>query len=367
VKVKFAELGITDPDVWEEVKTVLESGRFIGGPLLKEFAGKWADICGAKYCVPTASGSAALVQVIKGQRIGQRENVVLVPAYSFAATVLSVMEAGCKPLYVDVLPNGLMDLVQARELCDNVHVDMVLTVHLYGQYLETDAGWIAQSDNPYVSLIEDACQAHGVVDCVQGAAACFSFYPSKNLGAAGDAGAVVTNHKVLNDYVAASINYGDPVGKKYVHTYPGTNARMDAIQAAVLLVKLGQFYEDQAKRDHIAHRYTNGGIRSIATMRPTSWHLYPVLVHNRKVVMDRFREVTIEVGNHYPYVLPDIVDGAVRGDIKNARFLSKHVLTLPIGPHMDDNDADYVIEQFHDLLEPEELDGRLVWRLKDAH
>lgn len=360
MKVKIADLGISDPDVLDEVRTVLESGRYIGGPLLEEFAWKWAEMCGAEFCVPTASGSAALTSIMKA--VLSPGNLVLLPALSFAASVFSVIETGCKPMYVDVTPNGLMDLDMVIRLSDEMSRPFaIMPVHLYGQYLELGDEIL----NCGGIIIEDACQAHGVFE-LQGHAAAFSFYPSKNLGAAGDAGAIVTNAKSVRDYVGTYINYGDPPNRKYAHIMLGTNARMDAIQAAVLLVKLGHFYEDQVRREDVARGYERGGIKSIATTRPTSWHQFPVLIDKRDEFVEAMREVGIEVGIHYPYVLPDIVDGS-HTSIDNARLIANHVVALPIGPHMRRDDTEYVIEQFHDLVEFGELDGKELWRLKNAH
>jgi dTDP-4-amino-4,6-dideoxygalactose transaminase len=195
MKVKFAELGIQDDAALADVEVVLKSGRFIGGMYLEEFAEKWAKFCGAKHCVPVASGSAALTASIKA--LVPPSGAVLLPALSFAATAFSVIEAGCEPIYVDVRPDGLMNLDVAEEAVHRMHISCVLPVHLYGQLLEIEYDSALYN----TIVIEDACQAHGVFK-LWGDAGCFSFYPSKNLGAAGDAGAVVTNRSSWQEICA---------------------------------------------------------------------------------------------------------------------------------------------------------------------
>lgn len=363
MKVKFADLrlqGLVYSEVMAELSTVLTSGRFIGGPWLDEFAERWARFCGTKYCVPTASGSSALTAAI--MTLVPEDGTVLLPALSFAATAFSVVEAGCRPVYVDVCPNGLMNLDLAREACQNLKPDCIIPVHLYGQLVELEV------DMFDTIVIEDACQAHGAFRGLKGDAACFSFYPSKNLGAAGDAGAVVTNSKATANGIATYINYGDPPGSKYAHTSIGTNARMDAMQAAILCVKLDRFWKSQVRRKTIAEAYTNAGIQGIVSQRPSSWHVYPVLVSDRSKFLEGMSKADIECGVHYPYTLPSIVaDGAVYGGLDEAEFIAKHVVALPIGPHMDSQQATYVADTFHNLVTEDVVDDKVVWRVKDAN
>jgi dTDP-4-amino-4,6-dideoxygalactose transaminase len=360
MKVKFAELGIDDQVVLDEVETVLRSGRFIGGPVLDEFAERWAEICGTDYCVPVASGSAAITASIKA--LVPPGGAVLLPALSFAATAFSVIEAGCEPIYVDVRPDGLMNLDVAEEAVHRMHISCVLSVHLYGQLLDIEYDSALYN----TVVIEDACQAHGVFK-LQGDAGCFSFYPSKNLGAAGDAGAVVTNGPETAERIATYINYGDPPGRKYAHVTHGTNARMDAIQAAVLCSKLGKFKAQQFIREKVADAYLAAGIKTLATQRPTSWHVYPLLVNDRDAFLEGMGKASVECSTYYPYTLPDVVEGSVYGNIDGARFIANRAVALPIGPHMDSDQVIRVINAFFNLVEEDEVDSKTVWRVKDAY
>lgn len=347
MEVPSADLSIINEHIVGSVNRVLQSGRFINGQHSNIFATRWAKLCGAKFCVPVASGSAALIALIRAAKTAASKYAI-VPNLSFAATSFAVVDAGLIPVFCRTLPNGLMDQDHCLELLEVYGQDVtaVIPVHLYGQVMRIKQE-ILESD---VFVIEDACQAHGVFE-LQGTAAAFSFYPSKNLGAAGDAGAVVTQSQGLASIVRAYVNYGDYPGEKYTHSCIGNNLRMDEIQAAVLNAKLDQNYLEISNRcrGQQAVYYQYGGIDSIATTEPNSWHLYPVLVDNPKFIQKKFAEFGIEVGIHYPYTLAQIHQ-QYNADDTNSLFISKHVLTLPIGPHLCETEINYVIDEFHKLL-----------------
>lgn len=351
-RVRFAELGIKDESLLKVAENVLKSGEFIGGHVVDMFADEWAACCNTKYCVPTSSGSAALTTTLN--LLFDKGSFVLVPAMSFAATVFSVVHAGLIPVYVDVLPNGLMNLDKAREAAGKFDVAGIIPVHLYGQWQRIPSDLL---DN-YI-VVEDACQVHGGFMSLQGAAACFSFYPSKNLGGAGDSGAVVTNKKWLAERIYRYNNYGDPKGEKYRHTVVGVNERMDAIQAAILSYKLSSLEASNEARAHVADMYESFGVTSIAC-GTCVWHLYPILVSEPAVFAKKFDEVGIDVGRHYPYVLSDIVDGTIYGDVEVARNIARHVLTLPIGPHLDTDDVIRVVNELKSFAVFEDN----IWRLR---
>lgn len=356
MRVPQARLVVENLDAHKVVARVLQSGRFIGGPEVDQFAKRWAKYCHTKYCIPTASGSAALVAAIRAMSVPGDK--IMVPAFSFAATTSVVLEAGCRPVYCDVTPYGLMDWEMAEDLAPDV--DGIMPVHLFGQRSVIPDHILTQ----LVYIIEDACQAHGLFGCgpmLQGDVACYSFYPSKNLGAVGDAGALVTDRDDTADYVAAWVNYGDPPGQKYVHRMPSTNARMDAIQAAFLNMRLAQLGDNNANRAATAGTYKAEDVPSIATAEPSVWHLYPVLAHDPdELIRKLLQEYGVEVGRHYPYTLPHVSHDGYQREFPVAERLARHVVTLPIGPHVTGFDARYVANSLKDVAQ---LNDEGMWRL----
>lgn len=335
MRIRLAELGMTSPNMIADVIQVLKSGRFINGPWAQRFGRAWAEVCGASECIPVASGSAALIAVLKQLR-NTKSNKVILPDYSFAATAFAVKEAGLEPIYVSVDDRGLMDLKATRAAVREFEPLAVLPVHMYGQYL--NLGRLPDE----IMVVEDACQAHGITS-LQGVAACYSFYPAKNLGAAGDAGAVVTNLKNLANQVRAYCNYGDFPGEKYSHTISGNNLRMDELQAAVLLHKLEYLHDHNQARQTLAAIYQDAGVHSLAK-NPTNWHLYPILVTDPDEFIGHMAREEVEVGRHYPYRLSSIVPGTEFELNGNSDRLAKHVVTLPIGPHLVGGDILRVVE-----------------------
>lgn len=361
MEVPFADLRIINNNkISDAVRKVFETGKFINGPYCRMFSEEWAKICGTKHCVPVASGSAALISILKAIRTTVSRHAIrfaIIPDLSFAATSFSAVEAGLLPLFCRCLPNGLMDQDHCIELLDSYghHVSVVMPVHLYGQMME-----IRQEILESAIVVEDACQAHGVFTRLQGIAAAFSFYPSKNLGAAGDAGAVVCNLPGLKLSIEAYINYGDAPGEKYVHDTIGNNLRMDEIQAAVLLMKLDQKFldVDLSIRECAAVAYRELGVPSIATNKPTSWHLYPILVEDPPEFQKKFAEVGIQTGMHYPYTLSQLHKQPL--ECTNSKLISEHVLTLPIGPHISLEETTYVADSLRKFSHYRDN----LWRLK---
>lgn len=357
-QIKFAQLSITKRSVLENIVSVLESGAFINGFYGKRFAEAWAYKCGAGHGVLTSSGSAAIRAALAAVTLPNHKYVIL-PALSFAATAMSVVHSGLVPVYCDVTGDGLINWDMCSTYLDNfgVAVAAVIPVHLYGQIVE-----IPQFAARVTTVIEDACQAHGVyaLPSHSSSLACFSFYPSKNLGAAGDAGAVVTNSGGLARIMSAFINYGDYPGEKYVHSMLGDNLRCDEIQAAVLLEQLNDLDSDNTKRKAQAEAYVMSGVSSIATAKLNAWHLYPILAHKPDELRSTLHVKGIETGRHYPYTLPQVVAGVCNYEPSHAKHITKHVITLPIGPHMSEDDAAYVASA---LINVARLNAEGLWEL----
>lgn len=348
-QIKFAQLDLTKPAILEGIIDVLDNGTFINGPYGKRFAEAWAYECGASYGVLTANGSAALRAALAAIKLPGHQYVIM-PALSFVATAAAVHHSGLTPVYCDVTDDGLMDWDMCKTYIDSLgkSVAAIMPVHLYGQILD-----VPQDIAQLSLLIEDACQAHGVFALTprSGSLVCFSFYPSKNLGAAGDAGAVITNLGGLARDMEAFINYGDYPGEKYIHSIIGDNLRCDEIQAAILLKQLSELDSNNAKRKIIAEIYSVNGVRSIATAKINAWHLYPILAQEPDKLRSIMSVKGIETGRHYPYVLPQVVKGLSGHAIDRAERIARHVVTLPIGPHMDVDDTAHVVSILIDIAQ----------------
>lgn len=340
--IKQANL-IPDEGVIEAVMKVVQSGRYINGPMGKRFSNLWAGFCGVKYCVPCSSGSAALISCLKFFKKEDQVNYAVIPDYSFAATLFSVLEAGYIPIFCGVDSRGLMIEEQLLKILGRFEASAIIPVHLYGQYLKLNVEGIRGVTE--AAIIEDACQSHGMFT-LQGDAAAFSFYPSKNLGALGNAGAIVTDNIALHEYASRYINYGDDEGEKYTHHIQGNNLRMDEIQATALIAKIRFLQGDNYQRALNVSHYMKAEIFSIAASystnpSPNNFHLYPVLFANRGRAMQLFKEAQIEVGNHYPYTLNELYHKPKDFYLNfpywqqnAAHILAGHVITLPIGPHL---------------------------------
>jgi dTDP-3-amino-3,4,6-trideoxy-alpha-D-glucose transaminase len=323
---------------------VLEGGEFILGAAVERFESAWADACGTSHCVGVGSGTAALTLLLRA--IGLRPgDEVIVPAHTFIATALAVVHAGAVPVLCDVDDaTGLLDL-DAAAATVGPRTAAVIPVHLYGQLCDMAAvGRFAERHG--LAVIEDAAQAHGA-ECDGsragsfGAGAAFSFYPSKNLGALGDGGAVCTNDKALADRIRQLRNLGQR--RKGEHIVLGANERLDAIQAAMLEVKLRHLEEaNEARRAH-AMRYRAGLRGRVRILRdsprtPCVHHLYPVRVPNRDQVAAGMRRAGVQVGIHYTPALhrqPALRSVAViPHDLPRAEAWAAEELSLPISPRL---------------------------------
>lgn len=357
--IKFADLRIKDPAALDSVFNVMRSGNFINGPYNDMFAKQWANECQAETCVLTSSGTAALQAVLHCLALTGQDNIVIMPALSFAATAFAAIEAGCKIAYVDVNERGLIRWDQAEDLLNQYKhlVTTITPVWLYGQ-----SCYAPKEIADRLVVVDDACQAHGAykIAADDPAIGCFSFYPSKNLGAMGDAGAVVFNNMhQLAKRVTAYCNYGDPPGMKYVHDFQGNNLRCDHIQAAYLSATYNNLAYNNAKRAEQAAAYMSAGIPTFAS-ELSSWHLYPILVEDPEKFKRMMADYNVEVGNHYPYILPKVAPGITQFGFSQAQYISQHVITLPIGPHLSLDDISIVAATIHKTCK---LENNL-WHIK---
>jgi dTDP-4-amino-4,6-dideoxygalactose transaminase len=347
-------------EIDDAIRSVLGQGTFVGGPIISEFEEAFAHYCGVPMVVGVANGTDALELILTALGVGSGDEV-LVPTMTFAATAEAVVRVGARPVFVDCLPDTLnMDVNHASNLISGT-TKAIIAVHLYGQPADLDAlGTLAVQQG--VTLIEDAAQAHGArwrgrrVGTF-GRAACFSFYPGKNLGAYGDAGAVATREEDVARKVRMLANHGR--SDKYVHALAGRNSRLDTVQAAILSVKLRHLDVWTARRRALADRYRQQlceqGIR-VVQQNPQAesvYHLFVVLVDRRDAVRERLRAAGISTGVHYPMPLhrqPAFAPFAARSARQTwaVDHIAPRLLSLPMYPELDESDVDRVAQVLMD-------------------
>src|SRR4051794_27103782 len=301
----------------DEIRTELDeawfrisrSNSFIGGPDVERFESEFAAYCGVSHCVGVANGTDALTLTLAALGIGMGDEVI-VPANTFVATVEAVVAVGATPVFVDVDENTL--LVTAEDIADvlSPRTAAVVVVHLYGQTPDMDA-ICAVVQRAGIALVEDAAQAHGAAWLERragsfGHAAAFSFYPGKNLGAFGDAGAVTTNDLALSRRIRTLADHGRKIGARHDHEVAGFNSRLDALQAAILSIKLQRLeYWNRCRReaaDHYRKLLTDGNVSLLyIDARATAvHHLEVVRVHERERLLAELDARGIGCGLHYP-------------------------------------------------------------------
>ncbi len=352
----------------EAALRALRSGWYILGPESEAFEKAFADYLGVKNCIGMNSGTDALILAIRALGIGSMnsdvggaaDDEVIVPAGTYIASVLGITENGAKPVYVDCNPDTLLINPELIEAAITSHTKAILPVHLYGQSCNMDAIiGIAKRHN--IPILEDCAQCHGskwndIMTGTGGTLAAFSFYPTKPLGALGDAGAVVTNDDELADKLRMLRNYGSRV--KYHNESIGRNSRLDEVQAACLSVGLKHLDECNHIRIRIAEKYLkeihNPKVRLPHTDQHAThvYHLFPVIVDDQQEFQKFMEEQGIKTQVHYPIppyaaecylnTAAGVFDG--KHKYPNADYIAKHEVSLPIYSGMDIADVDAVIE-----------------------
>jgi dTDP-3-amino-3,4,6-trideoxy-alpha-D-glucose transaminase len=356
--VPFVALDRDHAEVTDELHAafdrVVERSGFVLGEEVERFEAAWAKTCGTAYCVGMASGTAALAVLLRAIGIGRGEEVI-VPAHTFAATALAVVDAGAVPVLCDVEPGtGLLDVDAAAEAVGPRTV-AILPVHLYGQLCDMQ-GLTRLAASRGLALLEDAAQAHGA-QCdgrcagAFGMGAAFSFYPSKNLGALGDGGAICTDDPGVAASARALRNLGER--RKGEHVALGVNERLDGLQAAFLRVKLRRLEQANAARREHAARYRGALAESVRLLEerrrtPCVYHVFPVRVPQRDVVAQRMRKAGIEVGVHYPRALhqqPALQDVVSTPEpLPCAEAWAAEELSLPMSPHLEPEEVERAAE-----------------------
>lgn len=335
---------------------VMNSGWFILGREVEAFEHEFATYCGVKYCVGVGNGLEALHLILRAYGIGDGDEVI-VPSNTYIATWLAISYAGAKPIPVEPDTRTYNLDPERVESSITPRTRAVLPVHLYGQPADMDPLMVI-AGKYNLKVIEDSAQAQGArykgrKSGNLGHAAGFSFYPGKNLGALGDAGAIVTNDNVLAERVRGLRNYGSKV--KYDNDEKGYNSRLDEMQAAFLRVKLKYLDEWNSRRSKIASVY----LESLADVHQLTlprfpewasliWHIFPILHPERDDLQIYLREKGVDTMIHYP-VPPHLSKaysdlGMRKGTFPIAETIAASELSLPIGPHLSVDDAEYIAD-----------------------
>jgi dTDP-4-amino-4,6-dideoxygalactose transaminase len=353
-RIKFVDLErIHKPlraDIEKAIASVLDSSDFILGEETKKFEDEFAKYCGNRICTGVNSGSDALFLALKAMGVGKGDEVI-VPANTYIATALAVTHNGAVPVFADVEENTFLIDPSSIEEKITEKTKAIIPVHLYGQTCRMDR-IMEIAERHSIQILEDACQAHGAEYRgkkvpIAGTGA-FSFYPGKNLGALGDAGAVVTDSEDIAENIANLRNYGSP--QKYFHPIRGYNSRLDSIQAAVLRVKLRHLDEWNESRRKSAKYYS-----SILAGEPLTlpaehregkhvYHIYAVRTPERDSLKEHLEKSGIQAIIHYPSVVYQ--QGAYErreGEAcPVAEKLSKEIISLPLFPGMKNNEIESV-------------------------
>lgn len=343
------------------MQRVLRSGTYILGDEVEQFESRFASYCKVKHCIGVSNGLEALTLALRALEIGAAHEVI-VPSNTFIATWLAVSEVGAKivPVEPDAFTYNLNTELVTSAITERTRA--IIPVHLYGQTANIpELKRIIAGKN--IRIIEDAAQAHGAT-CMGrpagalGDAAAFSFYPGKNLGAIGDAGAVTTDDDAIADRIRVLRNYGSK--EKYVHLVKGMNSRLDPLQAAILSEKLEVLDNWNHRRQAIAAIY-NESFRNLSSLSlPVSlkdyehvWHLYVVRHPLRDDLRQQLSARGIQTLIHYPIPphLQQAYSDSSWPSLPVAERLANEVLSLPMGPHLSEEDVAYVVKHVREAVE----------------
>jgi dTDP-4-amino-4,6-dideoxygalactose transaminase len=352
LKAQHAEIA---DEVAQGFAQVIADTAFVLGPQVREFEGAFARFCGLPHCIGVANGTDAIELTVRALGLGPGDEVI-VPANTFIASALGVVRAGARPVIVDCDEYQLLDPARI-EASIGPRTRAVLPVHLFGQIANMEA--IAEiAGLRGLAVIEDGAQSQGArrngkPSGAFGVAAATSFYPGKNIGAYGDAGAVVTASDEVAGHLRKLRNWGSE--KKYHHPEIGFNSRLDTLQAVVLSAKLKRLDAWNAARRRAAARYDEllagvGGVELPKTLPGNEhvWHLYVIRVRNRDEVLAKLNAEGIGAGIHYP--VPLHLHGALQdlgyreGDFPEAERAAAEILSLPMYPHLTEAQQQRVVE-----------------------
>ncbi|MCG5056845.1 MAG: DegT/DnrJ/EryC1/StrS family aminotransferase [Limnoraphis sp. WC205] len=371
--IPFVDLKLQQQPIQSQIEkaiqAVIDQGDFVLGQVLGEFETAFAQASGAQYGIGVACGTDAIALGLQAIGIGQGDEVIL-PANTFIATAIGVIHSGATPILVDCDPQTALIDLEAAQKAITAKTKAILPVHLYGQMVSPH-GLLELANSHNLVIFEDAAQAHlaqreGYRAGSVGMAAAFSFYPSKNLGAFGDGGMVITHSQEVAQKMKSLRNYGAP--KKYVHMELGTNSRLDTIQAAILNVKLPHLESWNRDRNFAAEQYDTlllplreQGIIPIENQCEDGhvYHLYVMRVTeecvvDRDTLQAKLSEMGVQTGIHYPipcHLQPAYQHlGYSEGDFPMAEMLSRQILSLPMYPGLRNEQINHVVASIKSLL-----------------
>lgn len=356
-----AQYRLIQSDVDQAIQRVLENTSFIMGQEVTLFEEAFADYCGARHCIGLNSCTGALELALRGLDIGPGHEVITA-SHTFAATAEAICAVGAQPRFVDIDPQTYTLNIEQVSSAITPATRAIIPVHIYGQPVDMDGtNKLAKAHD--LAIVEDAAQAHGATWRGQrtgalGDAGCFSFYPGKNLGAYGDAGALVTNDDGLAERIRRLRNHGRV--SKFVHTEIGFSDRMDGLQAAILSAKLPYLDEWTEARRRLAQRY-NMLLADCEVVLPyvdsravSCWHLYVICTPQRDEMLDYLKERGIGAGLHYPIPLhlqpAYLYLGYKEGDFPVTEEVAQQCLSLPLYPEMSDEQLERVVNLIYEFL-----------------
>lgn len=351
-----AESRQTRKATMQAVERVLESGWYILGDEVTAFERSWADACGVRHAVGVGNGMDAIEIILEALDLGPGDEVITTPMTAFAS-VLAILRDGATPVLADIDPHTALLSLESVERCVTARTKAVLVVHLYGQVRDMSA-WQRLCDGHGIALVEDCAQAHlaGVNGKTAGAfgrAGAYSFYPTKNLGAIGDAGAIVTDDADLASRASRLRNYGQSV--RYHHPERGLNSRLDELQAAILRVRLEHLAEWTATRQRAAAAYFEGianpAVQLLSKPEVAGAHVYHLFVitcGEREALQAHLAAAGVQSLIHYPVPIHHQKSVAgIRRDPMGLAASERHAatcLSIPCHPMMTDHDLQFVID-----------------------
>lgn len=362
MKIPFVDLKAQYQSIKKEIdaaiEAVLSETAFIGGKYVDTFKREFEELYGVKHCIPVANGTDAIYIAMKMLNIGQGDEVITV-GNSWISTSETITQTGARPVFIDVDAYFTIDVAKIEEKI-TAKTKAIIPVHLYGQMADMEAlVKICNKHNLY--LIEDCAQSHfselnGIRAGLRGIASTFSFFPGKNLGAYGDAGAIITNDDALAEKMRMFANHGALV--KHTHLVEGINSRLDGLQAAILSAKLPHILEWTDKRRQAAHYYDTilRGVSQIElpkvrTHTKHSYHLYVIKAERRDELATYLKNKGIETAVHYPTPLPFMVAyqylGYQKADFPNLDANQSKILSIPIFPEITNIQQDYIAQSIH--------------------
>jgi dTDP-4-amino-4,6-dideoxygalactose transaminase len=341
---------------WEEI---LSTSRFVGGDIVEAFERDWARYCDRRHAIGVANGTDAIELTLRALGIGPGDEVI-VPSNTFVATAEAVVFAGARPRFVDVDPRSLLVTAQGIASAVGPSTAAVIVVDLYGGIPDMAAiGAVAKANG--LALIEDAAQAHGSMIGGRragsfGVASCFSFYPGKNLGAFGDGGCVVTDDSTLATRIRSLGDHGRIANGPGLHVVPGRNSRLDALQAAVLSVKLPKLDAWNQKRRNAVGWYRSllsPAVGQLELRDESCHHQNVVLVPNRDLIRSELANSGIETGIHYPVPchLQEAFLEYSKDPLPVAEESARRLLSLPLSPGISRDEVEHVCTVLNSLID----------------